>query len=181
MGGYQHHADGSVGRPDGGTIESTHRDRGSEREPRDAVRRGHETVHEQPGLERHELPGPIPVDAYHVYSHGGRWNPDDAPLRRDGGDVDWLASDEWLAYDVDVRESGPYDLTARVAATEEFGGGHFGVVVDDDPRTRVRFDATGGWYAWDDVETRVELPRGLHTIRVVAFDGGWKLDRLEFR
>jgi len=181
MGGYQDDADGSVGRPDGGTIQSTHRARDGERETRDVVRRGHETVHEQPGLERHELPGSIPVDAYHVYSHGGRWDPTDAPLCRDGNDLDWLASDEWLAFDVDVRESGPYDLAARVAAAEGFGGGHFGLVVDNDPRRRVRFDATGDWYTWNDIETRVELPRGLHTIRVVVFDGSWKLDRLEFR
>ena len=147
----------------------------------DAVGYGRaDAVHEQPCIERHELPGEVPVGRYHTYFHARRWGADDAPLSS-GGDIDWLATDEWLAYDVDVREPGPYDLTAQVAAADEFGGGTFRLDVGDDPVGRVRFDPTGGWYAWDTVETRVELPRGLQTLRVVVLEGGWKLARLRFR
>lgn len=137
-------------------------------------------AHEQPALARHELPGTIPVGAYHEYYHGDRWSAVDAPLSSEGR-LDWLATDEWLAYDVDIREPGPYDLTLRVAAADSFGGGHVGIVVDDDPLRRVEFDATGGWYSWEEVATTVELPEGLHTVRVVVFEGGWKLKQLAFR
>jgi hypothetical protein len=161
-----------VKQPDGGVIQ-----RGGEQRARTLRPNG---THEQPGIERHEVPGTIRVGEYHEYHHADRWSADDAPLS-DDGDIDWLASDEWLAYDVDIREPGPYDLTLRVAAADSFGGGDVGIVVGDDPLRRVDFESTGGWYDWEEVETAVELPAGLHTVRLVVFEGGWKLKQLELR
>jgi len=170
MGEEERYDTDAVKRTDGGVLQ-----RGRERQARRP-----QGTHEQPGVERHELPGTVQVGSYHEYYHGNRWQAADSPLSGDG-DIDWLASDEWLAYDVDIRESGPYDLTLRVAAAEGFGGGNLGIMVDDEPLRRVEFGATGGWYSWDEIETTVELPRGLHTIRLVAFEGGWKLKQLRFR
>ncbi len=134
-------------------------------------------VHERPERERHELPGTVAVGEYHAYFHRNRYRADERPLQRDGDrGLDWLSTDQWLAYDVDVPERGTYDLTMRVAAESEFGGGDVGVVVGDDPVTRIGFDATGGWYTWDRVGTEVELPAGQYTLRLVVFEGGWKLD-----
>lgn len=136
-------------------------------------------THAQPEVQRHELPGTIHVSGYHEYTHADRWAASASPLTEDDK-IDWLASDEWVAYDVDIREAGPYDLTLRVAAADSFGGGTVGIAVDDDTLCRVQFDPTGGWYSWADVETAVELPRGLHTIRLVVYEGGWKLKQLQF-
>ncbi|MDS0259897.1 carbohydrate-binding protein [Haloarcula sp. S1CR25-12] len=158
--------------PDGGVVQ-----RGGERRGRD--RRVH-GAHEQPGIERHEVPGTISVGAYHQYHHADRWNAVDTPLSGDG-EIDWLASDEWLAYDVYIQEAGTYELTIHVAAADSFGGGDLGVVVDDDPLRRFEFGSTGGWYDWKEVTTAVDLPRGIHTVRLVVFEGGWKLKQLEFR
>lgn len=180
MGGRENRGDDGVERTGGGVIQ-----RGPERrarEPRDDGSRDQSTLerhHEQPELERHELPGTVPVWAYHEYHHGGRWAPAETPLREHS--LDWLASGEWLVYDVDVRESGAHDLFLRVAAAEGFGDSQLGIVVDDDPRNRLRFDATGGWDEWTELQTTVALSRGLHTIRLVVFDGGWKLGGLRFR
>jgi len=161
-------------RTDGAVIQ-----RGTERRAREPRA---STVHEQPALERHELPSTVPVWKYHEYHHDDRWATTEAPLGADGdSEIDWLASDEWLVYDVDIRESGPYDLTLEVAAATDFGGGDVGIVVDNEPLRRVEFDATGGWYSWGDVRTQVELPRGIHTIRLVVFQGGWKLRKLRFQ
>lgn len=142
---------------------------------------GRETTraHEQPGLARHELPGTVEVGAYHEYHHDGRWTTADEPLSHAGG-IDWIADDEWLAYDVDIESAGVYDLTFEIAGSEQFGDGDIGIVVDHTPLRRVQFDAAGGWYTWKDVTVEVELPKGLHTVRLVAFDGGWKLRRLQF-
>lgn len=170
MGGRNDSEVGGRRRTDGGVME-----RGRERRARPQS-----SAHEQPAIERHELPGTIRVGDYHEYHHGDRWTAADAPLT-DDAHLDWLASDEWLAYDVDIREPGPYDLDIRVAAADGFGGGDLGIVVDDDPHKRVAFGSTGGWYSWDDVCTQVELPRGLHTIRLVVYQGGWKLSQLRFR
>lgn len=169
MGRGDDYSQQTAARADGGVIE-----RGRRHQTHNAHR-----VHAQPGVQRHELPGSIRVGAYHEYHHADRWTAADAPLSDD--QLDWLASDEWLAYDVDIRESGPYDLSLRVAAAAGFGGGDVGIVVDDEPLRRISIGETGGWYSWEDIETQVELPRGLHTIRLVVFEGGWKLKELRFR
>jgi len=162
----------AVKQPDGGVIH-----RGSLQRARAAQPEG---SHEQPTVERHEVPGTIRVGDYHQYHHADRWNAVDAPLS-DDGEIDWLASDEWLAYDVYIQEADTYELTVSVAAADSFGGGDVGIVVDEEPLSRVEFDATGGWYTWDEVTAQVELPRGIHTVRLVVFEGGWKLKQLEFR
>jgi len=137
-------------------------------------------THERPVQRRHELPGTIPVSAYRTYRHGGRWQGETEPLLG-AGDRALLVTDEWLSYAVDVRESGPHDVVLRVAAADGFGGGRVGFVVDGEPRCQLDFGATGGWNGWDAVGTRLELPRGCQTLRIVVLDGGWKLDRLRIR
>lgn len=137
------------------------------------------SITERPGQDRHELPATVPVGAYHASFHRNRYRPDERPPRReDGRDLDWLSTDQWLAYDVDVPETGTYRLSLRVAAESAFGGGDVGVVLDEDPLTRLTFDPTGGWYSWDRVATDVELLAGRHTLRLVVFDGGWKLEAI---
>ncbi|WP_254279390.1 carbohydrate-binding protein [Haloarcula marina] len=134
-------------------------------------------THEHPGIQDHEIPGTFPVGNYRIYHHDGRWRHDDTPLTRDGG-LDLLVTDEWLTYAVDTRESGPHDLTLRVAAADGFGGGVVGIAVDREPQTRVAFEPTGGWDEWAELTTSVELERGFGLIRLVVLEGGWKLDRI---
>lgn len=135
------------------------------------------SVRSRPDRARHEVPATVAVGEYHAYFHRNRHRTGAYPLRRVGGrDLDWLSTDEWLAYDVRVPEAGTYRLALRVAAESAFGGGDVGVVLDDDPLTRLRFEPTGGWYSWDRVDAAVDLPAGEHTLRLVVFDGGWKLE-----
>lgn len=136
-------------------------------------------VAERPAQSRHELPATIPVGAYHAYFHRNHHGTDERPLRRvDGRDLDWLSTDQWLGYDIDVQDPGSYRVELRVAGDDAFGGGDVGVVLDDDPLSRLTFGPTGGWYDWDRIESEVELPAGNHTLRLVVFDGGWKLDEI---
>lgn len=138
------------------------------------------SAHEQPALERHVLPGAIRVGDYHEYNRASHWTATASPPTDDGESY-WLARDEWLVYDVEVTEPGFYELTLDIAAADGFGGGDVGVMVNDKLRQRVELDSTGGWYDWETVTTHIELPRGLNTVRLVVFDGGWKLRRLAFR
>ncbi len=135
-------------------------------------------VHHRPDARRSELPGTIPVGAYRSYRHNGRWESEDVSLSPEDG-RNLLVTDEWLTYEVDAREAGSHEITLRVAAADGFGGGAVGFVVDDDPRARIAFDATGGWEQWGTVTTQLDLPRGVHTLRVVVLEGGWKLDCLQ--
>lgn len=151
------------------------------RHGRTEVDRQRTSVEQRPEQDRHELPATIAVGEYHAYFHRNRYHADERPLQRtDDRDLDWLSTDQWLAYEVSVPEARTYRLELEVAAESAFGGGDVGVVLEDDPLTRVTFDATGGWYSWDRIGTDVELPVGNHTIRLVVFDGGWKLEELTF-
>lgn len=160
---------GSTGREDGGSVSET----GPSEPSGDRTERG--GVDERPGRERHEVPGRIPGGSYHEYRYVREV--EDGPVAEEGG-VGWLASDEWLAYDVEVARAGEYEVSARVAAEADYGGGTFGVVVDRTPLKAVTFDATGGWYDWETAGTTVELPAGLHTLRLVVLTGGWNLESL---
>lgn len=153
-------------RTDGGVVEQR-------RERAAPARR---VSHEQPAIERHELPGTVPVGEYHEYHHDDRWSVAETPLA-DG--TDRLTGDEWLTYDVTVSEPGPYDLRLR-AATAEDADATVGIVVDDEPVGRLTV-ASDGWDDRSDADMWVELPAGLHTIRVVVFEGDVTLDRIAFR
>jgi len=79
--------------------------------------RNRASVNDRPGQDRHELPATIAVGEYHAYFHRNRHRANERPLRRVGGrDLDWLSTDQWLAYEVAVPEAGTYDLSLRVAA-----------------------------------------------------------------
>lgn len=132
--------------------------------------------HEQLALDRYEIPGTIPASGYHVYAHSEHTQPTDSDET-----LDWVATDDWFAFDVYIPEGGTYELTARVACDADYGGGDFGVVVDTEPRERVRFGSTGGWNCWESVSTELDLPRGASTLRLVVFAGGWLFDSLELR
>jgi len=166
-----------------GADDSTNGGRGSQQQ-HDAIKPGlsgrdarRATVHEKHGIERHELPGRIQAASYHSYFQANRGDRTAKPLSRAEG-TDWLATDDWLGYDADVREAGQYDLTLTVAAADGYGGGSFQFAVDNDPVERMAFEPTGGWYSWTDVTTTVELPRGLHRLQVFVAEGGWKLDAI---
>jgi hypothetical protein len=161
------HHDGMDNEPrtDGGAVER----RGERAAP---ARRA---PHEQPAIERHTLPGTIPAVAYHEYHHDDRWSPTETPV----ADGKRLTDDEWLTYDVAIREPGPYDLTVR-AATAADAETVIRLVVDDEPLRRLTL-SSAGWDSRTDTDTWVELPAGLHTVHVVVLHGDVQLDRFEFR
>lgn len=137
-----------------------------------------------PGPE-HTLPGRIPAESYQA--HGGddtgqrRYERDGITLRRHGDDsvhVAWLKSGQWLAYDAAVAEAGAFELTVRLAAAPEYGGGSLAVHCDGTRVGQLQFAPTGGWYDWACRSARVGLAAGDHRIRLTAEEGGWSLDWL---
>lgn len=132
--------------------------------------------HEQLALDRYEIPGTIPASGYHVYAHSEHTRATDSDDA-----LDWVATDDWFAFDVYIPEGGTYELTVRVACDDDYGGGDFGIAVDTEPQRRVKFGPTGGWHCWESVSTHLELPRGASTLRLVVFAGGWLFDSLELR
>ena len=144
-----------------------------------------DTVITPPAADPISLPGRIEAEDYidggqglgyfdtTAGNTGGLYRNDDVDIQLTG-DVDgnynvgWIEAGEWLAFDVDVTQSGYYDITARVASGDT-GAKALHLEVDGvDVTGPITFDNTGGWQTWQDVVLpRVELPAGRSTLHVV--------------
>jgi Carbohydrate binding module (family 6)/Galactose oxidase, central domain len=118
--------------------------------------------------------------AYHDISpgnSGGQYRSDgvDIEVTSDTGggyDVGWVDAGEWLNYTVTVAQTGPYTVTARVAANGS--GGTFHVEVDGVNQTgALTIPNTGGWQAWTTLtKTGVSLTAGSHVVKLVIDASG---------
>ncbi|UCF38883.1 MAG: cellulase family glycosylhydrolase, partial [Acidobacteriota bacterium] len=82
-----------------------------------------------------------------------------------GFNVGWIEEGEWLAFPIEVRESGRYDVEFRVASTGN--GGRIRLILDGRAvGTDLLVSNTGGWQNW---VTRtlpaIDLVRGEHLLR----------------
>ncbi|HKJ41412.1 MAG TPA: cellulase family glycosylhydrolase, partial [Sunxiuqinia sp.] len=124
----------------------------------------------------------------------GRWNRGHQ-YRNDGVDIEkcsdhsifsnnynvsWIEPGEWMVYTVEVKESGNYQITFRVANNE--GGGQFHLEIDQKNVTgAVVVEAAGGDQQWKDVVVRnVPIKAGKHQLKFYAEQGGFKLNYFRF-
>lgn len=91
--------------------------------------------------------------------------------------VGWTAAGEWLAYDVQVAQSGTYTFQARVASrysdkriAVEIGGQTISLAA---PRT-------GAWQTWATVQSApVKLDAGTYTLRIVSVTGNVNINYVD--
>ena len=84
-----------------------------------------------------------------------------------GYNVGWTAPTEWLAYTVDVRTAGTYQLRLRVAASG--AGGRVHVEFNGADKTGpMTIPNTGGWQVWNTISAPVTLAAGPQTMRLVV-------------
>ncbi len=90
--------------------------------------------------------------------------------------VGWVVAGEWLAYDVNVRMSGNYVFTTRVATPNT--GKSFHIEVDGVNVTgTLAVPNTGGYQVWTDVKSSpIALTGGPHTVKLVANTNGFNLN-----
>jgi len=159
--------------------------------------------------EVHQIPGPIEAEDYRPgpggyfadgcegavsFCEGDVMNNAGAEYRSDGVDigegwragkgyllkVSWIASGEWLAYDVDVLESSDYLVEFLYVNGFSFAVGSAVVEVDGEELAYVEFPYSGGWSAWAYPSVVIPLDAGPHTLRLL-FDGwGFDLDAMRF-
>jgi len=81
-----------------------------------------------------------------------------------GFNIGWLCPNEWIDYQVDVSQSGTYQIDTRVASLQS--GGRYFLESSVGNRTPiVNISATGGWQSWDTVSTTINLPVGVQQMR----------------
>ncbi|MDD3621012.1 MAG: PKD domain-containing protein [Methanofollis sp.] len=141
----------------------------------------------------HALPGRIEAEdydlggegvAYHDTEAGNQGNSDyrsddvDLELWGDAVATSYAYPGEWLEYTVEIEEAGRYTAGFLLATTED--GKECVLSVDGSEVGRVTAPNTGGWGTFETVETEVDLPAGIHILRL-TFPQGWvNTDALTF-
>jgi uncharacterized membrane protein len=104
---------------------------------------------------------------------GGKYRTDDVDIQTTADttgayNVGWIATGEWLAYDVNVTTAGSHTFIVRAATP--YTGNKIHIEVDGVNVTgALTLPNTGGWQTWTDVSSSpVTLTAGPHTVRIVA-------------
>lgn len=139
------------------------------------------------------IPGTIYAAKYDLGGEGVAFHDVDAvnhgqEYRFDGVDiatainitfVGWVATGEWLLYSVDVKKAGLYQVTFHYAAPQasalelEFDGVN--------RRGNIELPATGDWYAFRMLETKMRLNAGRQKMRLKINQAGFNIAAIHFR
>ncbi len=96
--------------------------------------------------------------------------------------VGWIKNGEWLAYDVNVSQTGTYTFTARVSAYEVLGKSFHLEVDGVNVSGQMSFLGTGGWQNWTDmVWNGIQLTEGVHEIRLVMESDSFKINYFDLQ
>lgn len=149
-----------------------------------------------PSGARVSLPGRIQAEdyktggegiGYHdltLGNSGGQYRTDNVDIEAAGDagggyGIGWIEAGEWLAYDVNVAQSGNYSLTLRLASASV---GTKAAIVSVDGRQVASLSTAdaSGWQSWKSLTAnRVKLSAGNHVIRVTMSTGGFNLNWIE--
>lgn len=95
-----------------------------------------------------------------------------------GKNLGWLDEGDWMTYEVDIPETGSYEVKYRVASLD--GGGLKLEKAGGTPVFgKLEIPATHAWQAWTDVSHHVKLSKGKQRIAIAVTKGGWNLNWFE--
>jgi len=94
-----------------------------------------------------------------------------------GQNVGWIDANDWMDYQVNIPNSGTYNVVYRLASPE--GGGQLQFIVNNSTLSTITINKTGGWQNWTSQSTSVTLPAGNITIRLKAISGGFNINWFE--
>jgi CubicO group peptidase (beta-lactamase class C family) len=96
-----------------------------------------------------------------------------------GGDnVAFIDTEDYMDYRVNIPAAGTYAVTVRVAS--EMGGSQMELRADNILLGKINIPTTNGWQNWISVSTQVQLPQGLHPLRIYVSNGGFNFNWMKF-
>lgn len=95
-----------------------------------------------------------------------------------GKNVGYLDVNDWLEYKVDVNTSTNYSFDLRFASNSE--SGKINVLIDGIFNQTITLPVTNGWQNWQTSIKNIDLPAGLHTIRLNVINAGFNLNWFNF-
>ncbi|MBK7407159.1 MAG: glycoside hydrolase family 3 C-terminal domain-containing protein [Saprospirales bacterium] len=94
-----------------------------------------------------------------------------------GLNVGYIEAGDWLKYNVQVTQSGLYNIVNRIAG---FSGGTLLITFNDSLETEVTYTATGGWQNWQDFTTSIYLEEGFYSMQVHAQSDAFNINYFNF-
>ena len=96
-----------------------------------------------------------------------------------GSNIGWLDVDDWVTWNIDVKQSGFYVVRYRVASYS--GDGSFELSTGTKTLTlRDKLPSTGWWQNWETVQDLVELQTGPTALTLKVRQQGWNLNYIAF-
>lgn len=91
-----------------------------------------------------------------------------------GYDVGWTANNEWMKYTISVKDSGTFQIGARVSSTSTTGTMHF-EIDGNDVTGIMSAPNNGGWQTWSTVLSKnFTLTSGIHQLKFFINSAGFK-------
>ena len=94
-----------------------------------------------------------------------------------GENVGYLDPGDYLRYSIEVQNSGPYEITARLAG---FQDGQLLLLFNDTLSSSIDYTATGGWQNWDNFSTTLFLEDGSYILEARAQNEGFNINYFDF-
>ena len=125
-----------------------------------------------------DVPGKIEAEDY-ITQQGIRL----ADTQDEGGtqNVGYIDSGDWLDYLLNVEKSGRYLVDFRVAS--QSNGGLIELMDENgNTITQIEVPVTNGWQTWTTITSdTVLLPHGKYSMRLLAGEGGFNMNWMDFR
>ncbi|MEO0896986.1 MAG: carbohydrate-binding protein [Bacteroidota bacterium] len=115
----------------------------------------------------HDVPGRVECEDFFFQSGISLENTSDIG---GGQNIGFLDPGDYLDYNINVANSGTYQVEFRTAAESEIGGVELQLVDAQGVATSIGtadFPSTGGWQVWNTSSQNVRLPAGQHQLRVL--------------
>lgn len=101
-------------------------------------------------------------------------------VNTNGYNVGWLDADEWMQYEINVEESGFYNVNVRVAANDSGGAFHFNID-DVNVSSKAQVSNTGGWQNWETIQlTDIYLDKKDKKLRFYVDNAGFNVGSFKF-
>ncbi len=94
-----------------------------------------------------------------------------------GLNVAYIEAGDWMKYNIDVTQSGTYDLISRISG---YAAGILKLTLNDTMQVSISYYSTNGWQNWQNFSTEVYLEEGSYEMKVKAQSDAFNINYYNF-
>ncbi len=128
----------------------------------------------------HQLPGRVEAEDYDFQIGTSL---EDCSDTGGGQNLAYLDPGDYLEYEINITEAGPYQISYRNASEWGSGGLELLIIDSNGQSTLINsasFSPTGGWQLWNTQQETATLPAGRYTLRIYITAAPFNLNWVEF-